>query len=105
MSENFDRQASIGLSYSDLLSKYGSIPKGEMSRQDVRIPSKLDDFTNISRYARTVMESTDNPEFTAQMKAALEEGLGSYTPYSNAKAIEEAQNRMRSILRKPPRLR
>lgn len=88
-------QFSLGLSLEELVKKYGLIPEGENPVRKANIPRQIDDATRVSRFIRTVAEAGSVSEEVAQAaRAKVAEGLGSYTPISNAEAITDAQRRI-----------
>lgn len=86
---------SLGLPLEELVKKYGLIPEGENPAREANIPQQIDDATRVSRFIRTVAEAGNVSEEVAQAaREKVAEGLGSYTPISNAEAIKYAQQRI-----------
>lgn len=73
--------------------KYGTIPRGEMPARDVQLPTQMDEYTRVRRFARTAAESSIlTDEQAGEIGKAVAEGRFNYEPIPNNAARTHAEN-------------
>lgn len=108
-SSNPDRRFSQGSSFDKLLrdagytqeadallrasNRYGTIERGEMPARDVQLPTQMDEYTRVRRFARTAAESSIlTDEQAGEIGKAVAEGRFNYEPIPNNAARTHAEN-------------
>ena len=90
------RQYSVATpSWDELIARYGAHPQGMEPRgSDVRTPRRIRGSEATSRLVRSILESPQiNDDMRAAIQDAVAEGeLGTYTPQSNERLLERAQD-------------
>ncbi len=88
------RQYAHGMTWNDLVQKYGAHEQGKDPRvRDIDVPLSTDGSNATSKVLRSVLESkhlTDAQVATIQ-SMTLDEGFGAYIPKSNASLREQAK--------------
>ncbi len=82
-------------SWDVLIARYGAHPQGMEPRgSDVRTPRRIRGSEATSRLVRSILESPQiNDDMRAAIQDAVAEGeLGTYTPQSNERLLERAQD-------------
>lgn len=106
---NPDRRFSQGSSFDKLLrdagytqeadallrasNRYGTIERGEMPARDVQLPTQMDEYTRVRRFARTAAESSIlTDEQAGEIGKAVAEGRFNYEPITNKAARAHAES-------------
>ena len=77
--------------------KYGTIPKGENSVVDVRVPKRVSNDKNTRRHVRTILETGKmNNEMTATVYKDILKDTLSYVPVSDKGAMNHANQQLKS---------
>ena len=83
--------------YSDLISEYGAIEKGENPVRDIDVPKRTSAAEYVSRFARTAIESGVVPdESIDEFKAAILSGAMSHEVITDKSAAKKAENTIKS---------
>lgn len=73
--------------------RYGTIERGEMPARDVQLPTQMDEYTRVRRFARTAAESSIlTDEQAGEIGKAVAEGRFNYEPIPNNAARTHAEN-------------
>ena len=81
-----------GTRLSELVEKYGAIPKGENPARDVSVPQKTAKDKKVSQTVRTILEAKVTPdEAVPTIEKMVSDGIFSYDVYTDKKAIDDAE--------------
>lgn len=73
--------------------RYGTIERGEMPARDVQLPTQMDEYTRVRRFARTAAESSIlTDEQAGEIGKAVAEGRFNYEPIPNNAARAHAED-------------
>lgn len=77
--------------YSHLQNEYGTIKPGENPARTVDVPKRTEKGNRVSQFTRTEMEAAATPDSLIEhFEKSVEEGLFSYRPLSDQKALDSA---------------
>ena len=84
---------SIEGTYANAQNKYDVFPEGENAARVVDVPQKMNDETNVTRFARTEMEAKVTPDSLIPVfEKAVEKGDFSYNKVTDKSAVDYAVN-------------
>lgn len=82
---------SIEGTYANAQNKYDVFPEGENAARVIDVPQKMNDETNVTRFARTEMEAKVTPDSLIPVfKKAVEQGDFSYNKVTDKSAVDYA---------------
>ena len=87
------KKSIAGTRLSELVEKYGAIPRGEKPHRDIQVPKKTAKDKKVSQTVRTILETKATPdEALPTIEKMVEEGTFSYDVYTDKQAINDADS-------------